>query len=128
MAEFRLTGSRLIVRGDLDQDSQVELRDYCRDLLAGGSDPVTVDLSKVGDLTSMCIGTLIALWIDLRESGRRGKIVPSPSVMRLLEVTGLADVLLRPPAVKEAVRGDGGADGGEQDKESKHEGAKRAEF
>jgi len=39
-------------------------------------------------LSSMCIGTLVALWIDLREAGRRGKIIPSRPVMRALELAG----------------------------------------
>ena len=117
MAEFRLHGSRLIVRGDLDEDAEVEMRCGCRELLDRDAETLTVDLSRAGRTASTCIGALVAFWIDLREAGRRGKIVPSPSVMHELEVTGLAGVLLRPMA--------GGAS---RDEDSKGDGAKRAKF
>ncbi len=137
MAELRLSGSRLIVRGDLDEDAEFEMRDRCRELLAGGSGPVTVDLSKAGAMSSMCIGTLVALWIDLREAGRSGKIVPSPSVMRMLEMTGLDAVLLRRPAAGKSPEADEGVGGGEGDegtgsddgaKDKAKDGGKRAKF
>ena len=132
MAEFKLSSSRLVVRGDLDEDDEIEMRECCRELLERGTDPVTVDLSKAGRIASVCIGTLVAFWIDLREAGREGKIVPSPSVMRVLEMTGLAGVLLRPLAAgKPEDGGDAGADGGEGAEEggdSKHDGARRAKF
>ncbi len=129
MAEFKLSSSRLVVRGDLDEDGEIEMRECCRELLQHGADPVTVDLSKAGRIASVCIGTLVAFWIDLREAGRRGKIVPSPSVMRVLEMTGLAGVLLRPLTAGKPEDAD--ADGDEDAEKgggSKHGGAKRAKF
>ena len=129
MAELRLSGSRLIVRGNLDEDAEFEMRDRCRELLTGSSGPVTVDLSKAGGMSSMCIGTLVALWIDLREAGRAGKIVPSPSVMRMFEMTGLDAVLLKPPAagrLPEAGEGGGDESTGSDDgaKDGAEDGAK----
>ncbi len=127
MAEFKLSGSRLVIRGDLDHDFEAEMRDCCRELVEGDSDAVTVDLSKVGSVTSGCIGVLVGLWVDLRDAGRRGKIVPSPSVVRVLELTGLAGVLLRPPSGRKAA--DAGSGKGEDEGDgSKRGGAKRAKF
>ena len=136
MATFKLSGSRLIIRGDLDDEAEIEMRDRCGDLLAlpaqEGAESVIVDLSKVGRLTSMCVGTLVALWIDLREAGRSGRIIPSQSVMRVFELAGLTEVLLKPPPGKKAK--DSGRDEneskkeGDEDGDQKHGGGRRAKF
>ena len=124
MADLKLSGSRLVVRGDLD--------DSCRELFEGSSGAVTVDLSKVARVTSTSVGILLGLWIDLRDAGRSGKIVPSPAVVRVLELTGLAAVLLRPSSGRKAAgSGKGkGAEGaeGEGGGDAKPGGGKRAKF
>jgi anti-anti-sigma factor len=134
MAEFKLSGSRLVVRGDLDDACEAEMRDCCRELFDGSSGAVAVDLSKVGSVTSTTVGVLLGLWIDLRDAGRSGKIVPSPAVVRVLELTGLAAVLLRPSSGRKASgagKGKGkGAEGDEDEggDDTKRGGAKRAKF
>ena len=132
MADFKLSGSRLVVRGDLDDECEAEMRDSCRELFEGSSGAVTVDLSKVARVTSTSVGILLGLWIDLRDAGRSGKIVPSPAVVRVLELTGLAAVLLRPSSGRKAAgSGKGkGAEGaeGEGGGDAKPGGGKRAKF
>ena len=95
MASFNLTGGRLTASGILDADAQDQLKHNCEKLLAGDAEVVTVDLSKVDVITSVCVGTLVALWIDLGSAGRRAKLKTSPGVRKVLEMTGLTPVLMR---------------------------------
>ena len=95
MASFNLSGDRLTASGILDADAQDQLRCNCEKLLAGDAEVVTVDLSEVDVITSVCVGTLVALWIDLRSAGRRAKLKASPGVRKVLEMTGLIPVLMR---------------------------------
>ena len=95
MASFNLSGGRLTASGILDADAQHQLRYNCERLLAGDAEVVTVDLSKVDAITSVCVGTLVALWIDLRSAGRRAELKASPGVRKVLDMTGLIPVLMR---------------------------------
>ena len=95
MAEFKIVGDRLTVVGPLDGSAQAELRSHCRKLLDGGAETVELDLSGVEHIASVCIGSIVAFWIDLRPAGIRLKIIPSPAVKRVLELTGLAGVFAR---------------------------------
>ena len=94
MARFELTGDRLKITGILDTSAEVQLRDGLQKLLDSGAEVVTVDLSEVKMITSVCIGALVVLWIDLCEAGRRGKLLTSPSVKKVLDMTGLTTVLM----------------------------------
>lgn len=94
MAVFDLHTDRLTVSGILDTDAQDQLRYNCEKLLAGSAEAVTIDLSEVERITSVCVGTLVALWIDLCSAGRRAKLTASPEVKKILDMTGLAAVLL----------------------------------
>ena len=94
MASFNLSGDRLTASGILDADAQNQLSCSCEGLLAGDAEVVTVDLSEVDVITSVCVGTLVALWIDLRSAGRRGKLETSPGVRKVLDMTGLIPVLM----------------------------------
>jgi anti-anti-sigma factor len=95
MAEFKTVGERLTIVGPLDGSAQAELRSHCRKLLDSGAKTVELDLSRVEQIASVCIGSIVAFWIDLRPAGIRLKIMPSPAVKRVLELTGLADVFAR---------------------------------
>lgn len=109
MAEFKTVGDRLTVTGRLDASAEPELTSHGRKLLEGGAETVELDLSRVEQIASVCIGSIVALWIDLRPAGIRLKIIPSPAVKRVLELTGLAGVFARAarprppePAAREA--------------------------
>jgi len=92
MAEFQLTNDRLIVRGILDSDGELQLRKGLQQLLASGAAAVTVDLSKVESINSICVGSLVAAWIDFRSAGKRAALVASPAVRKVLDLTGLSNV------------------------------------
>jgi len=95
MAEFDRSDEGLVVTGSLDGDSESKLRRHLQVLLDGESDPVTIDLSKVDFISSVCVGSLVAFWVDLRPAGRRMKIAPSTTVRKVLDMTGLSGVFAR---------------------------------
>ncbi len=93
MAQFKLTRDRLVASGVLDSSAEPQLRQAFEDLLAGGAEAVTVDLSGVEMISSVCVGALVVLWLDLRAAGRWGQLLTSPAVKRILDMTGLTTVL-----------------------------------
>ncbi|MHC4250206.1 MAG: STAS domain-containing protein [Planctomycetota bacterium] len=123
MAEFDRGDDGLAVRGSLDGDSEGKLRRHLQVLLGGDAETVSINLSKVDSISSICVGSLVAFWIDLRPSGRRMKVAPSPAVRKVLDMTGLSGVFAKAasvrkpppaeekPASKHADFDDGNADG-----------------
>jgi anti-anti-sigma factor len=103
MAEFRTVGERLTIVGSLDGSAQAELRSHCQELLDSDAETVELDLARVDQISSVCIGSIVAFWVDLRPAGRRLRIVPSPAVKKVLEMTGLAAVFAK--AAKQSSRG-----------------------
>jgi anti-anti-sigma factor len=93
MASIRVSGSVLAVTGSLDEGAEADLRRRCREVLGSGAEVVTVDLTGVDMITSVCIGALLVLWMDLRSEGRSAKLLPSPRVKKVLDMVGLASVL-----------------------------------
>ncbi|MHC5056789.1 MAG: STAS domain-containing protein [Planctomycetota bacterium] len=100
MAEFDRGDDGLAVRGSLDGDSEGKLRRHLQVLLSGDAETVTVNLSKVDSISSICVGSLVAFWIDLRPSGRRMKVAPSPAVRKVLDMTGLSGVFAKAASVR----------------------------
>ena len=100
MARFDLTGDRLKISGILDASAEAQLRDGLQRLLDSGAEVVTADLSGVEMITSVCIGALVVLWIDLCETGRQGKLLTSPAVQKVLDMTGLTTVLMDAAGMK----------------------------
>ncbi len=100
MANFELIGNRLEISGILDTSAEAQLRDGLQKLIDSGAEVVTADLSKVEMITSVCIGALVVLWIDLCEAGRRGQLITSPAVKKVLDMTGLSAVLLDAAGLK----------------------------
>ncbi len=94
MAGFELSEGRLTLSGVLDSDAEGQLRDALRRLLDGGAQVVTVDLSRVEMITSVCVGALVVLWIDLCAAGRQVQFATSPAVKKVLDTTGLTNVLM----------------------------------
>ncbi len=100
MARFELSGDRLKISGILDTNAEAQLRDGLQKLLDSGAEVVTADLSGVEMITSVCIGALVVLWIDLCGAGRRGQLVTSPAVKKVLDLTGLTAVLMDAAGMK----------------------------
>jgi len=95
MAEYDRSDEGLVVTGALDGDSESKLRRHLQVLLGGEAETVTIDLSKVDFISSACVGSLVAFWVDLRPAGRRMKIAPSTTVRKVLDMTGLSGVFAR---------------------------------
>ena len=92
MADFDRSDDGLAVTGTLDGDSEEKLRRHLDVLLKGSADTVQIDFSRVDFISSSCVGSLVAFWIDLRPSGRKMKLAPSTSVRKILDLTGLSGV------------------------------------
>lgn len=84
-------GLRLI--GEIDAASSVELASRL-DPLPGHTPRVELDLGSISFIDSSGLRVLIDAHLRAQNEGRRLVIVtPSPSVRRLLEISGLTDYL-----------------------------------
>jgi anti-anti-sigma factor len=89
-------GSETIVfEGSLDLDTVGELRETIQEIRAKGPDEIVVDLTGVGFIDSVGIGLLITTHTRLEEEGVKLRLIVSPRLKGLLELSGLID-LLRP--------------------------------
>jgi anti-anti-sigma factor len=89
-------GSETIVfAGSLDLDTVGELRETIQEIRAKGPDEIVVDLTEVGFIDSVGIGLLITTHTRLEEEGVKLRLIVSPRLKGLLELSGLIE-LLRP--------------------------------
>lgn len=102
MAEFERSDEGLVVTGPLDVEAEAKFRRHLRVLLDSDAEALTLDLSKVKYISSICVGSLVSFWIDLRPKGRRMKIVPSPIVRKVLDMVGLSGVFAKAASVRKA--------------------------
>jgi len=80
------------VRGEVDSHNCGEFAAAVRDPIDGGVDRVEIDLSGLTFIDSSGLSELVKLHNELRE--RHGVLVvlnPTPTVERVLEITGLAE-------------------------------------
>ena len=114
MAEFDRRDDGLTVTGPLDAESESKLRRHLNVLLGEEAETVAIDLSKVNSISSVCVGQLVAFWIDLRPAGRRMKLVPSPAVRKVLDMTGLTGVFARAASERRKAGPEADAPGAEE--------------
>lgn len=89
-------GSETIVfEGSLDLDTVGELRDIIQERRARAPGEIVVDLTEVGFIDSVGIGLLVTTHTRLVEEGVRLRLIVSPRLKGLLELSGLIE-LLRP--------------------------------
>ncbi len=100
MAEFERSDDGLVVTGPLDTDAATKLGRHLQVLLEGDAEVLTVDLSKVKYISSICVGSLVAFWVDLRPAGRRMKVAPSPAVRKVFDLVGLSSVFAKAASVR----------------------------
>ena len=89
MAVFMIGMGRLDVSEGLDGEAEEEFKEYLSKLLLDGPETVTIDLTKVDYIASMCMGTLVAFWIDLCAAQRIMDLQVSTEVRRVMDVSGL---------------------------------------
>jgi anti-sigma B factor antagonist len=83
----------IAVAGELDMYTAPRLRDQLMELVARGTQSVTVDLGDVDFIDSTALGVLIAGLKRLREYGGDLKLrSPNPNALKTLEITGLTKV------------------------------------
>jgi anti-anti-sigma factor len=82
----------LVVKGELDFSNH-ELFSALLQTLLEESDRVEVDLEQVTFLSSDAIGALIVASDIATERGVRLTVVGSPTVLRMLELSGLEELL-----------------------------------
>ena len=90
--QSQANGTRCAVRGEADADNCGELGAA----LLGGSTqgPIGLDLSGLPFLDSSAVSELLRVHGALEADGIEMRIVdPSPAVHRVLEITGLLDVI-----------------------------------
>jgi anti-sigma B factor antagonist len=94
------------VAGELDMATAPGLQDQITDLLEKGRSRLVFDLSEL----SFCDSTGLSVFVRARNSAdEAGGVVrlaaPRRGVLRILEVSGLVEVLQTHPTVDEAVAG-----------------------
>jgi anti-anti-sigma factor len=89
-------GSETIAfEGSLDLDTVGELRETIQEIRAKDPGEIVVDLTGVGFIDSVGIGLLITTHTRLEEEGVKLRLIVSPRLKGLLELSGLIE-LLRP--------------------------------
>jgi anti-sigma B factor antagonist len=86
----------LRVDGELDAAAAPELQAQCTELMRRGARTLVLELDGTTFLDSSGLGALLEVERELREGG--GELLlraPHSSVVRLLEITGLADHFAR---------------------------------
>ena len=100
MAELERNDDGLVVEGPLDIEAAPKLGRHLKVLLEGDAEVLTLDLSKVKYISSVCVGSLVAFWVDLRPAGRRMKVAPSPAVRKVFDMVGLSSVFAKAASVR----------------------------
>jgi anti-sigma B factor antagonist len=89
------------VAGELDMATAPQLQDQISDLLEKGRTRLVFDLAEV----SFCDSTGLSVFVRAKNSTVR-LAAPQRGVLRILEVSGLVEVLHTYPTVDEAVAAD----------------------
>jgi len=87
--EIELSGSTLIVRGDLSWELDNVFSRACHDLIEAGDTTLSVDMTDVGFVASPFIGKIVQLHATAAEGARSLKILISPRLEELFEMSGL---------------------------------------
>jgi anti-anti-sigma factor len=96
----------VVVTGELDVLNAPELRECLRRCIADGFFEITLDLAALSFIDSSGIAVLVGTLRDLESHAGRLVIQhPSTQVQRVLDITGLADLLALAPDDYGASRG-----------------------
>lgn len=93
IADQLLIDDRTVVvalAGDLDLWSAPHLKSILCDRLAAGQNRLVVDLARVGFMDSTALGVMVAVHRRLDGGQRMAIAAPTPSVLRIFELSGLA--------------------------------------
>lgn len=97
----------LAVRGEVDVATAPRLRERLVELVGEGRTRVIVDLDGVEFLDSTGLGVLVGALKRVRDHGGDLRVVCTvPRILKVFEITGLAEVLGVRPTVADAVTED----------------------
>jgi anti-anti-sigma regulatory factor len=82
----------LVFEGPITPRDFEDLERAFATILHSNVEKPTLDMSAVDYIPSRAIGSLVALWIDMSELGRRFELTVSDRVRDVLEQTGIAGV------------------------------------
>ena len=91
-SDFTIEGAKLVVREDLRAGCEGELQSHCTRLLDSPERQLTIDLSGVEYVHSLCVGVLSYAWVEALNRDKEVVFVVSPEVADVFERTGLARV------------------------------------
>ena len=92
------------VAGEIDITTAPQLRDQLAELIEAGHDRIVVDLNQVGFLDSTALGVMVGAHKRLRDRGHGLALAcTQPSILRVLDVTGLSSVFAMHDTVDAAV-------------------------
>ncbi|ROT33873.1 STAS domain-containing protein [Micromonospora sp. HM5-17] len=96
----------VLVAGELDMATAPGLQDQITDLLDKGKNRLVFDLTDLTFCDSTGLSVFVRARTDADEAGGVVRLAaPRRSVLRILEVSGLVEVLQTYPSVEEAVAG-----------------------
>ncbi len=104
-AELHMAGGTLQVGGKLFEQDDARLRRWTRKLLRAEAEVVVIDMSGIERICSRGVGTWAAVLVDLRSEGRGLRLIASPEAEKVLQLAGVASVLL-PPADSKGKNGE----------------------
>ena len=84
------TTVRITALGEIDLANAQQLREHIRGHLADHAEIVVLDLAEVSFIDSTGLRTLLEV---AAQDGNRLRVLPSPALLRLLDLTGLHDRL-----------------------------------
>lgn len=99
-------GWRVIaIHGAMDAPGTMDIESRIAEYLAGCCDPVIIDVSDVGVLSSYGLRMLLATAKTLKAAGGQLHLFgPGPHVMEIIELSGIDTVLPIHPTRKDAIR------------------------
>lgn len=83
----------IVFDGDLDLSSVSVLRDQIHEHVRRGDATITIDLTGVHFIDSVGISLLVSAYARLREEGMEARLLMSPRLKPLIEMSGLVEVL-----------------------------------
>ena len=85
----------LVIRGEFDIYSSVEIRDQLNEAVSAGVSTVLVDLEETTFMDPVGLGVLVdALHASQRDGTQLRLVAPSKAVLRLLELTSLVELFV----------------------------------
>ena len=104
MAIVEVSPGTVVIEGELLDDDCGEFREALEELRKSDVEIPTVDVSRVSAISSMPIGLLVTLCIDLLAEGRWFDLLASDKVWDVLGKVGLSGVFFRRPDPTPQVR------------------------